>query len=71
MDKYVGSMDVPEATLDRCVKEVAADLYYRKAAPSGITQFATETGMGAQRIARDPMRSIADILRHVLGPAIG
>lgn len=63
----VTGTSVPDSVLDRAVLEVAADLYYRKSAPSGIAQYATDSGgTGAVRIARDPIRAAYDLLRPYL-----
>ncbi len=56
---------VPEAALHRAYIEVGSELYNRRAAPSGISQFAAADG-SAIRIARDPMVGAEPILRPFL-----
>lgn len=68
---YVGEAVVPAVVLDRSVLEVAADLYYRKSAPSGLKQFATEYGGSAVRIARDPLQGVYPLLSRYVGAPIG
>lgn len=45
---------VPEPILDRATLEVGSELYHRRNAPNGISQFATTDGAPI-RVARDPM----------------
>ncbi|GAA3022153.1 hypothetical protein [Microbacterium dextranolyticum] len=65
--QHVGSVPVPEAIRDRAVLEVGAELYHRRRAPNGITQFATPDGNGGGiRVARDPMIAARDMLAPFL-----
>lgn len=57
--------NVPEAALRRAYIEVGSELYNRRAAPNGISQFAAADG-SAIRIARDPMVAAEPILRPFL-----
>lgn len=52
---YVGQSVVPSEILERAQLEVAAELFHRRQAPGGITQFATMDGASPVRMARDPM----------------
>lgn len=56
---------VPLAALQRAYIEVGSELYNRKQAPNGISQFAAADG-SAIRIARDPMVAAEPILRSFL-----
>lgn len=56
---------VPVAALQRAYIEVGSELYNRRAAPNGISQFAAADG-SALRIARDPMVAAEPILRAFL-----
>jgi len=51
---HVGTATVPETVLDRAVLEVASELFHRRNAPSGISQFGAADG-SVVRVARDPM----------------
>jgi hypothetical protein len=46
----------------RAILECGSELFYRRNAPSGITQFATPDGQSAVRVARDPMVGAYPIL---------
>jgi hypothetical protein len=64
---YTGLAVVPEVILTRAVIEVASELYHRKNAPNGISQFATPEG-NPIRVARDPMVAARPLLApYVLG----
>lgn len=62
----------PTEIVDRCVLEVAADLWNRRNAPHGIatTQFTGLEGGAAapMRIARDPMATVYKILGRWVTP---
>ena len=67
VESYVGASDVPTDVLDNCYLQVGSELFHRRNAPSGISQFASFDGT-AMRVARDPMTSTYPILnRYVLG----
>lgn len=57
---------VPDPVADRAVIEVGSELYNRRSAPNGISQFASPDG-GAVRIARDPMVAARPLLAPYLG----
>lgn len=69
VSRRVGTATVPAPVRDRAVLEVGADLFYRRNTRNGVAGF---EGIEPQpvRIARDPMRAAADLLRPYLGPAI-
>ncbi|WP_350348018.1 hypothetical protein ABIQ69_15470 [Agromyces sp. G08B096] len=62
---YVGAATVPQAVLDRATIEVGSELFNRRAAPNGISQFAGPDG-SAIRVARDPMVGAYPILQPYL-----
>lgn len=64
---YVGDAVIPAAVADRAALEVAAELFHRRQAPGGITQFATPDGGSAVRMARDPMVAAYPLLNRYLG----
>lgn len=62
---YVGQVVLPPEAgpaQERAVLEVAAELFHRRQAPGGITQFATVDGPAPVRMARDPMLGAYPIL---------
>ena len=70
--RFIGSVTtVPDAIADRAALEVASELFYRRQAPSGISQFATVEGASPIRIARDPMVAAYPILTPWVGTGIG
>lgn len=62
---FVGMTVVPEAALKRACLEVGSELYHRRSAPSGISQFASPDGT-PMRVARDPMVGAYPILRRYM-----
>lgn len=60
---------VPAAIHDQAVLMVASELFHRRQAPNGITQFADATGQ-AIRISKDPMGAANAILLPYLGYAV-
>lgn len=64
---YVGSSKVPERILARAVLEVGSELYHRKDAPNGVSNFQTFEAAPI-RIARDPMVAARPLLTPYLLP---
>ena len=69
ISNYVGNASVPQATFDNCVLTVGSELFHRRSAPNGVTQFAAFDGQ-AVRVARDPMTSVYPILLQFVGVGI-
>lgn len=65
--QHIGDADVPAPISDRAALEVAAELFHRRQAPNGISQFATPDGGGAVRVARDPMVAAYPLLAPFVG----
>ncbi len=64
---YAGDQLIPDSILDGCYLTVGSEIYQRRNAPSGITNFASPDG-SAIRLARDPLTSVYPILdRFVIG----
>lgn len=61
----VGSAEIPTIILDRAVLECGSELYHRRSAPLGVSQFASVDG-SAVRISRDPMVGAIRILKPFL-----
>lgn len=66
VDKAIGSVTtVPDAIHNRAVLECGSELYHRRSAPLGISQFASVDG-SAVRISRDPMVGAIRVLKPFL-----
>lgn len=63
---FVGNHDVPSAILNRCFIEAGSELYHRRSAPMGVSQFASFDG-SAIRVARDPLQGVYPLLRPYVG----
>ena len=61
VDKYIGTLTVPAAIIARAKLEVGSELYHRRNAPNGISQFAGFDG-APMRVARDPMVSARPLI---------
>lgn len=59
------AVDVPVEISERATIEAASELFHRRQAPNGVSQFAAPDG-GAIRIARDPMNAARAILAPYL-----
>lgn len=62
---YTMSAQIPTKVLDRCYLEVGSELYHRRSAPMGVTQFATYDG-AAIRVARDPLIGVYPLLNRYM-----
>jgi hypothetical protein len=67
--RYVGTSVVPAVIVRRACLEVGAELFARRGAPSGISQFQDDGGASI-RLARDPMTGAYTILAPFVGPGI-
>lgn len=65
VENTVGDATVPDSVLDRAVIEAGSELFNRRTAPNGISQFAAADGAPV-RIARDPMVAARPILAPFL-----
>ena len=61
VDTFVGTSTVDSTIVERAYLETGSELYHRRNAPSGLSQFASFDG-SPQRLARDPMTSSYPIL---------
>jgi hypothetical protein len=68
VERFIGSKPVPEVTRDGAVLLCASELFHRRSAPNGVTQFADFSGQ-AIRVARDPMTSVYPMLLPFVGYA--
>lgn len=67
VDKACGAAvtDVPAVILNRAKLECGSELYHRRSAPLGVSQFASVDG-SAVRISRDPMVGAIRVLKPFL-----
>jgi len=61
MTAYVGSTPIPESVWDGCILLVGSEMFHRRNAPSGITQFVSMDGQG-MRMNLDPLTPAYPIL---------
>ncbi len=58
---YIRDTRIPESVMDNCVTQVTRELWFRRDAPAGITQFASMDGVGL-RVSTDPLISVYPLL---------
>ncbi len=64
--REIGTYEVPAEIVGRATLEVGAELWNRRQAPNGVSQFAAFDG-SAIRVARDPMVGARPLLAPYLG----
>jgi hypothetical protein len=69
VQRFVGTNAVPSSIIDQAVLQVGSELFHRRSAPNGISQFADMSG-NPMRVARDPMVAAYDLLRPYVGWAV-
>lgn len=69
VERYVGTAEVPSHVRDIAVLQVASEVFHRRQAPAGITQFADMSG-SAVRVGKDPMSAAYELLRPYVGFAV-
>ena len=68
--RYIGSVTgVPSHIVDQASLVCASEIFHRRQAPGGITQFADMSG-GAVRVGKDPMNAAYELLRPYVGFAV-
>lgn len=68
--RYVGDVTtVPTHVHDQAVLIASSELFHRRQAPGGVTQFADMSG-SAVRVGKDPMAAAYEILRPYVGFAV-
>jgi len=70
VDTFIGTHDVPTAVRTRCYIEAGSELFHRRSAPMGVSQFASFDG-SAIRVARDPLQGVYPLLRPYCGSGLG
>ncbi len=65
VDKAVGTASVPAAVMKRAKLECGSELYHKRSAPMGVSQFASADG-APMRVGLDPMRSAMKVLMPFL-----
>ena len=62
---YIASTKVPVAVLKRCYLEVGSELFNRRNAPMGVSQYATYDGAPINT-ARDPLVGVYPLLNRYM-----
>jgi hypothetical protein len=62
---YVQSSTIPANVLKRAYLEVGSELFHRRSAPMGVSQYATYDGTPI-RIARDPLIGVYPLLNRYM-----
>jgi hypothetical protein len=62
---YIQSANIPPQVLRRAYMEVGSELYHRRNAPMGISQYASYDGSPI-RIARDPLIGVYPLLNRYM-----
>ena len=62
---YIASTKVPVGVLKRCYLEVGSELFHRRSAPMGISQYSAYDGAPI-RIARDPLAGVYPLLNRYM-----
>ena len=62
---YIASTKVPVGVLKRCYLEVGSELFNRRNAPMGISQYSAYDGAPI-RIARDPLAGVYPLLNRYM-----
>ena len=62
---YIVSAKVPVGVLKRCYLEVGSELFHRRSAPMGISQYSAYDGAPI-RIARDPLAGVYPLLNRYM-----
>lgn len=68
--RLVGTKTVPSSVLDEATLIASSELFHRRSAPNGISQFATMDGNAPVRVSRDPLTAVTPILLPFLGYAV-
>jgi hypothetical protein len=71
VERFIGTVTtVPVSVKDQATLMASSELYHRRSAPNGISQFATMDGASPMRVARDPLASITPMLAPYVGYAV-
>lgn len=62
---YVQSTKVPPNIMKRCYLEAGSELFQRRNAPGGVSQYATYDG-NPLRVARDPLAGVYPLLNRYM-----
>lgn len=69
VERYIGTTTIPANVVDSAVLMCASEIFHRRQAPGGITQFADMSG-SAVRVGKDPMNAAYELLRPYVGFAV-
>lgn len=66
---YIGTATVPASVKDQATLIVSSELFHRRSAPNGVSQFASFDGAPV-RVAKDPMNAVYPLLLRYVGFAV-
>ena len=66
---YTGETAIPQVVYDNCTLHVGSELYHRRSAPSGYSQFAAYAE-GPVRLARDPLQGVYSVLGRYINSGV-
>lgn len=70
VERYIGSVTtVPAVLKDQATLIAASELFHRRSAPNGISQFASMDGAPV-RVAKDPLNAVYPLLNAYVGYAV-
>jgi hypothetical protein len=70
VERYIGDVTtVPVNIENQAVLVCASEIFHRRQAPGGVTQFADMNG-SAVRVGKDPMNAAYELLRPYVGFAV-
>ena len=69
VDDYQGEATVPNQVHIQAVLITASELFHRRSAPNGVSQFASFDGAPV-RVAKDPMNAVYPLLLRYVGFAV-
>ena len=70
VERYIGSAEgVPAVIKDNAVLIAASELFHRRSAPNGVSQFASMDGAPV-RVAKDPLNAVYPLLNAYVGYAV-
>lgn len=70
VDRYIGEVDtVPGEVRNQGILICASELFHRRSAPNGVSQFASFDGAPI-RVAKDPMNAVYPLLMPYTGYAV-
>ena len=70
VERYIGTVTtVPAVLKDQATLIAASELFHRRQAPNGVSQFASMDGTPV-RVAKDPLNAVYPLLNAYVGYAV-